>query len=130
MKIYLYLFQCKDSNKNPFKVGITKDIKQRLKQLQTGSPYPITCIDRIILKGKAYAENIEKACHTILKKRDQHLIREWFLHVEDLRLLYEDSLNIVCPDRDSQSNPLVEDIKINNELDKVHIEHLKYHGFY
>ena len=63
-----------------YKVGITKDIKQRLKQLQTGCPYQLEVID--MYEPKEFVSKIEKMLHrrfSCYQTKDFSKIQgEWF----------------------------------------------------
>jgi len=54
------------SGAKPIKIGYTKDINQRLKQLQTGYPQKLFCYHSIEVEDK-HAILIEKLIHKNLK---------------------------------------------------------------
>jgi len=58
------------------KIGVTSNIEDRLKKLQTGSPYKLRVISKIIAKDKSHALYIEKSLHEQLSK--YRLSGEWF----------------------------------------------------
>ena len=55
------------------KIGRSKDVQKRLKQLQTGSPYKLKLI--LELKQQGY---IEKQLHLLLKEKKCKCKGEWF----------------------------------------------------
>lgn len=66
---YVYLLRSKDYHK----IGITKDVEYRLKQLQTASPYEIKVITAIKIDN---AEKLEKELHK--RYSANHIRGEWF----------------------------------------------------
>ncbi len=69
--MYIYLIRCVENNF--YKIGISKNIERRLKQIQTSSP------DKIYLVHKyqsQHASKIEKALHSFFKA--YHRNNEWF----------------------------------------------------
>lgn len=70
---YIYLLQCDFIDKPLYKIGISKNVERRVKQLQTGNPYKI-----IVLKKfkTPYAFKIEAALHREYKI--DNVKGEWF----------------------------------------------------
>lgn len=68
---HLYIIQSDVTG--AFKVGRSKNVQKRLKQLQTGSPYKLKLI--LELKHQGY---IEKQLHEILKTHKCRKNGEWF----------------------------------------------------
>lgn len=69
--MYVYLIRC--SENNFYKIGISKNVETRLKQIQTTSPDKVF----IVYKYKSiYASKIEKALHNFFKS--YHKNNEWF----------------------------------------------------
>lgn len=68
---HLYIIQSDVTG--AFKVGRSKNVQKRLKQLQTGSPYKLKLI--LELKHQGY---IEKQLHEILKIHKCRKNGEWF----------------------------------------------------
>lgn len=69
--MYVYLIRC--SENNFYKIGISKNVETRLKQIQTTSP------DKVFIVHKyesSYASKIEKALHNFFKS--YHRNNEWF----------------------------------------------------
>lgn len=62
--------------KGRIKIGFTSDLKQRLKQIQTGNPEPCVVIGVLKCKSKAHAMNVEAALHN--KCRSHRTVGEWF----------------------------------------------------
>ena len=72
MKKDLYILQSYKTG--AIKIGISKDVKRRVKSLQTGSPYKLKVI--LILKNRA---DLEKPLHNKLKKyKTKFGSGEWF----------------------------------------------------
>ena len=68
----LYIIQCDKTG--AFKIGVSKDVEKRYKQLQTGCPYEL----RIILVIKEGAK-LEKKLHNDLRKyKTAKQNQEWF----------------------------------------------------
>ena len=73
---FIYIIRC--GKQNLFKIGISKDVDKRLKQLQTGNPHKLKCIFRIeSLEIKA--TKIEATIHQFFKEANKkHVLNEWF----------------------------------------------------
>ena len=69
--MYIYIIQSKETGQ--FKIGKTKNIKRRLKQLQTGSSGELVIIDEFKTN---YPNKLEKYLHNIFKH--ENTIGEWF----------------------------------------------------
>jgi hypothetical protein len=69
--MYIYLIRC--SENNFYKIGISKNVERRLKQIQTSSPNKIYLIHKY---QSQYASKIEKAMHNFFKV--YHRNNEWF----------------------------------------------------
>jgi hypothetical protein len=93
--MYLYFIRQvsnKPEDKSPTKIGITKNVNRRLKQLQTGSPCPLEVLDTFYIDSDMKARAVEKACHDILKRNKKHLSGEWFIEVSNRHDLYQRAL--------------------------------------
>lgn len=67
------------SGTDQYKIGITKDVEKRLKNLQTGNPHPI---ELYAFYPTKYYKNLEKKVHKICK--DRSIGGEWFsLSIEE-----------------------------------------------
>jgi predicted GIY-YIG superfamily endonuclease len=74
-----YIYLIKTKNEGKYKIGVTKDIQQRLKTLQTGSSDELILIDKYY---SDYAFQIERALHNFYKPNN--ILNEWFeLYIED-----------------------------------------------
>lgn len=69
--MYVYLIRC--SENNFYKIGISKNVKTRLKQIQTTAPDNVFIVYEY---ESSYAAKIEKALHNFLKP--YHRNNEWF----------------------------------------------------
>ena len=67
----LYLIQSDVTG--AFKIGITKNVKKRIKQLQTGSPHKLKLI--LLLKGQSHRE---RSLHRALRSVMTRDTGEWF----------------------------------------------------
>lgn len=64
--------------KGPIKVGVTMDIDERLRSLQTANPYELKVLASICCKSKRHAFELEQDIHVKLKR---YRVRgEWFSH--------------------------------------------------
>jgi Meiotically up-regulated gene 113 len=78
---YIYII---GSDKPPYKVGISKNPQRRLKDLQTGHPYPLT-IHSIVETSTANNKLLESVIHRNL--RHLRTNGEWFdIPLERLKL--------------------------------------------
>lgn len=69
--MFVYLIRCEENNY--YKIGVTKNIQRRLKQIQTGSPDKIYLVEKY---ESNYSYKIEKALHGFLSH--YHRNNEWF----------------------------------------------------
>ena len=69
--MFVYLIRCEENNY--YKIGITKNIQRRLKQIQTSTPDKIYLVEKYESK---YSNKIEKALHNFLVA--YHRNNEWF----------------------------------------------------
>jgi hypothetical protein len=81
-KGYIYLLECVSKYKTTYKIGYTrnKNIKKRIKNLQTGNKDKIKCIDSFESK---YGRKVETSLHNLYSfKREGG---EWFdLDINDI----------------------------------------------
>jgi len=82
---FVYFLFNKDSN--AVKIGRAKNLKKRLKSLQTSSPVRLKLLKSIQVKGEKEAHELERKLHQ--KFSDLRLGGEWFKAQEDL-LIYLD----------------------------------------
>jgi len=68
----VYIFQCETF----VKVGISSDVKKRVKALQPGNPFPIRILRTSRTRSRIKALLIERTVHNILS--DDHHFGEWF----------------------------------------------------
>jgi hypothetical protein len=69
--MYVYLIRCAENNF--YKIGISKNVETRLKQIQTTSPDKVSVVHKY---ESSYASKIEKALHNFFKLH--HRNNEWF----------------------------------------------------
>lgn len=78
---YLYIIKCNQF----YKIGITNNVKKRLKDLQSGNPYILELIGSFEVKNPRLAESV---FHNLLSRKN--VVNEWFeLNTEELSLLIE-----------------------------------------
>jgi hypothetical protein len=75
---YVYAFHCKQDG-GYYKVGYTSNLKSRMSQLQTSSPFPIELVCAI---RTYYPQTLEKTLHGHLD--DYRVAGEWFQTTEDV----------------------------------------------
>lgn len=68
-----YIYLLKEDNNDYFKIGISKNPKSRVKQLQTGSSAKITLYKAYVTE---YASQIEKVLHR--RYKSSNVLGEWF----------------------------------------------------
>lgn len=71
IKKYLYLIRCNSTDF--YKIGLSKTPEERLQELQTGCPYPLTLIYK---KAFRKAIKVERLLHK--KYRNKRKTGEWF----------------------------------------------------
>lgn len=69
--MFVYLIRCEENNY--YKIGVTKNIQRRLKQIQTGTPDKIYLVEKY---ESDYSTKIERALHNFLAH--YHRNNEWF----------------------------------------------------
>lgn len=75
--MFVYLIRCEENNY--YKIGITKNIERRIKQIQTGTPDKIYLVEKY---ESEHSSKIEKALHNFFSP--YHRNNEWFeLSLED-----------------------------------------------
>ncbi len=118
-KLGLYIIHT--SNSNLFKIGITKNIEQRIKQFETGNPFEFTLYDFF------ETENCRKLESLIHKKIEKNKYRkEWFkLSIEELTEVCNFARNfiglpnylneIICPISEKLAEKIIdENYKFND----------------
>lgn len=64
------------------KIGMAADVQQRIKELQTGSPYKLLLLGALKCKSRAHAASIENQAHWIFRKR--RVQGEWFRYTDEV----------------------------------------------
>ena len=77
-KNHIYFLQYASKQKSPIKIGISKNIKQRKKQISQNHPYKINLIGEI----KNIHEDVESTLHLLFF--DNKLKHEWFKYTTEL----------------------------------------------
>lgn len=90
--MYLYIIESKEPLRTLYKIGITNDLEKRLRNIQTGNPYPVKYVYN---QERKDASKIERWLHT--QFHDYRMEGEWFntITVEEIRkkiFLYNDVL--------------------------------------
>jgi hypothetical protein len=70
--MYVYFI----ASEHSVKIGITREVKARLTELQIGNPHKLKVINTITKDTKEEARKTEKLFHTIFRKHRKH--GEWF----------------------------------------------------
>lgn len=85
---YVYLLQCtEDDGTIRYKIGVSKNVKKRIKQLQTGNVYDIVLLESFYSN---YATRIESNLHNLYSHQKNK--REWF----DLNKEQVESFQNIC----------------------------------
>lgn len=120
--MYLYLLECKiRKNKsglksNPLKIGVTDNIENRVKKLQTGCPFPLNVICMVTIESKS--EAFKRESDLLFKLRNERMMGEWFkpqirrskLIIELLQEAQEELL------REDKTKISINDLKIMNSM--------------
>lgn len=72
----MHIYVCKTAG-DFVKIGIARDIKARLKGLQTGNAFRLHMIHSVVV-ADADAHRIEKHIHKTLRRQQAHMNGEWF----------------------------------------------------
>ena len=78
-KVYII----RNGTTNKYKIGISKDIDKRKKQLQTGNPNELKILFRCKIDPGIKAKDVELIIHSFLKENNKWERGEWFLLTED-----------------------------------------------
>lgn len=77
---YVYIIQQQGKGPNaPLKIGYSKDPDERLKTLQTGSPYKLKVCTLIECESEEDGRKLERTLHWLAEKRFKKLAGEWFV---------------------------------------------------
>ena len=79
MHYHVYFVQCCDK-KRYVKIGVARNVKSRIKTLQTGNPYKLKVLSVIKCSGQKEAYALEARLHKFFKKN--HFNGEWFKKVD------------------------------------------------
>jgi len=74
--VYIVCHKDGESLVGPVKVGITYNVKSRLKSLQTGNPRQLVVFNYLVVPGKDIARDLEEGFHHT--QREHRLAGEWF----------------------------------------------------
>jgi hypothetical protein len=104
--MYIYLLQSGETT--CYKIGVSKNINSRIKELQSGNPYPIKLVACADLSREDFREGaywmIEQSFHGML--RDARLSGEWFdLTSRDVEIIKE-SYSVIETGNEEQINSL------------------------
>ena len=73
---YVYLVKSGDDIRAPIKIGVAKDVDQRIYDMQTGNPSELYLITKIPFNSSRLAYHIENMLHK--KFRKKRIRGEWF----------------------------------------------------
>ena len=99
--MYLYLVRCYLYNSNrkqkwAYKIGVTDNFDNRLKQLQTGNPHEILVTAVIPMESKTKAFEVEAFIIKEMTEKGKHIRGEWFtsIRLKDLIRKYEKTTRV------------------------------------
>lgn len=86
-----YVYILRSGKSNNFKIGVAKNIENRIKQLQTGSPYRLTTYHYFEAPTRALAFNCEHILHKFFDGHKTKLMcGEWYqIELKELRPLLD-----------------------------------------
>lgn len=86
-----YVYILRSGNSQNFKIGVSKNIIDRIKQLQTGSPYKISLYHCFEATARKQAFECEHSLHKYFSKNKTKLMwGEWYrLTRKDLEILLQ-----------------------------------------
>jgi hypothetical protein len=119
--IYTVYFIQAGKNGSPVKIGVTSDLDERMRTLQTANPYPLTCKAAIPCFDKAVAYKLESYLHRSLHKH--RMQGEWFKNnfgnLKKLVAKYEamkhESFPVIATDFKDNKERLVCDLQKENK---------------
>jgi hypothetical protein len=79
---YVYFITLKGRVNEPMKIGVSYDIAQRIRQLESPMPFKLECVEYVELP-EGWAYRVEKALHRHFHRR--RIKNEWFdIRKEDI----------------------------------------------
>ena len=119
--IYTVYFIQAGKNGSPIKIGVTKDLDERMRTLQTANPYPLTCKAAIPCFDKAVAYKLEAYLHRHL--HEFRMQGEWFKgrfgNLKKLVAKYEkmkhEKFPIIATDFKSNTERLISELQKENK---------------
>ena len=72
--MYLYLIRC--GSRGPIKIGVAKNVENRMADLQIGNPYKLDLLAKIQCGSKAKAYDLENRLHRVYARK--RIRGEWF----------------------------------------------------
>lgn len=74
-----YYIYCISNNQNGYKIGVSKDVEARCKQLQTGNPNKLYVVGKIKALSRKDAFYVEKLLHIFFRELKSESKMEWFI---------------------------------------------------
>lgn len=112
VKWFLYFVVAEEVKK--VKIGITTDIKHRIREMQVGCPIDLSVYAFVDLFGKSNAFKAEKKAHDVF--RHHHHRGEWFHFTEECKSLIHKQLQF-CKSHQTMMSP--EEERANVLLERV-----------
>lgn len=100
---YVYLI----GNNEHCKIGITSNLKRRIRAIQNASPFKIEVLNVINVNDRKEALDLESRLHKICK--DYNTINEWFIRCDEVESIFEKAKEMVM-------NKMIR--KYKNSIDK------------
>ena len=79
---YNFVYIIRQGNQRIYKIGISDKPHKRVKQLQTGNPYPLRIIFQTPIISSINCRKVESVIHKYLKEKGYWMRGEWF-KIED-----------------------------------------------
>ena len=72
----MFVYFVRSGRNGPIKIGVAKNVENRMDTLQTGNPTELILIAKVKCKSKAHAYSLETQLHKIYSRK--RIRREWF----------------------------------------------------
>ena len=82
-----FVYIIRHGNQRIYKIGISDKPEKRVKQLQTGNPYPLKIIFQTSIISSIHCRKVESVIHKYLKEKGHWIRGEWF-RIEDNDLVF------------------------------------------
>ena len=82
-----FVYIIRHGNQRIYKIGISDKPEKRVKQLQTGNPYPLKIIFQTSIISSIHCRKVESVIHKYLKEKGHWMRGEWF-RIEDNDIVF------------------------------------------